>query len=190
MIKVVIFDCFGVLAEDGWLPFKRKYIGDNEQLAQEIADLGKQNEYGLLSNDELAETVAARLKIDRSIYDAAVGHSVPNDELFAYIATTLKPRYKIGVLSNANFDVVGQLFAAEQAALIDASVLSYEAKLIKPDERAYDLIAKRLGVTPDECVFVDDIERYCVAAEASGMQAILYRDTQQIIAQLANILSL
>ena len=38
--KAIIFDCFGVLAEDGWLPFKRKYIGDNLELMQTISDLG------------------------------------------------------------------------------------------------------------------------------------------------------
>ena len=85
MIKAVIFDCFGVLAEDAWLPFKRQYIGDNMQLAEQVSDLGKQNEYGMISNDEYFAATAKLIGAEERLLRDAVGHQVPNRELFDYI---------------------------------------------------------------------------------------------------------
>lgn len=188
MIRAVIFDCFGVLAEDGWLPFKRQYIGGNTQLATEVADLGKQNEYGMLDNYAFIKQASARIGIDENILRSAVGRQTPNQELFDFIRNELKPAYKIGLLSNANYDVTKELFTPEQAQLFDASVLSYECRMVKPDERMFELITTRLGVAPEECVYVDDLERYSAAAELFGMRAVVYESPQQCKAEIRKLL--
>lgn len=175
MIKAIIFDCFGVLAEDGWLPFKRKYIGDNTELSRQIVDLGKQNEYGMLSNDDYFASAAQLIGVGEPELRNAVGRKVPNVDLFSLISN-FEGRYKIGLLTNANYDVMHNLFEPSQADLIDASVMSFESRLVKPDPRAYQLIASRLGVNIDECLYVDDIERYCMAAEDQGMKSVHYTD--------------
>ncbi len=180
MIKAIIFDCFGVLAEDAWLPFKREHVGDDVQLAKEIVNLGKQNEYGVISNDSYYTQAAELMGVEEQQLRTILGRQVPNEELFAYIRSELKPKYKIGLLSNANYDVVHELFTPDQAELFDASVLSFESVLVKPDERMFQLVADRLGVLPEECLFIDDVERYCVAAEEFGMRSVLYQSVEQI----------
>jgi HAD superfamily hydrolase (TIGR01509 family) len=62
----------------------------------------------------------------------------------------------------------------EQIALFDAIALSYEIGTIKPDIRAYDTIARRLAVTPSNCLMVDDQKLYCEGAIKAGMQALHY----------------
>ena len=188
MIRAIIFDCFGVLAEDGWMPIKRKYIGDNIAVAQEVSDLGKQNEYGMIDNETHLHKMAAVMGIDTEELRVALGKKVPNEELFAYVATELKPEYRIGLMSNANFNVMTDLFTKEQEALFDASVMSFESRLIKPDERMFRLMANRLGVEFNECVFVDDQERYCNVAEDIGMSGIWYQSFDQFKSELAPIL--
>lgn len=188
MYEAIIFDCFGVLAEDGWMPLKRKYVGDNKPLAQAIADLGKQNEFGMIDNGSHNRKVAELMGIDESILSAALGRRVPNEELFDFIKQKLKKTYRIGLLSNANFNVLADLFRPEQAGLIDASVMSYESRLIKPDERMFRLMADRLDADINQCIFVDDQERYCVAAENYGMRSIWYQDFGQFKAELTAIL--
>lgn len=188
MIRAIVFDCFGVLAEDGWLPFKRKYIANNQELADQITDLGKQNDYGMIGNSDYFKNAAEVIGVPEAELRAAVGKRVPNEELFAYISTELKPTYKIGLLSNANYDVVTDLFTIEQAEMFDASVMSYEARLVKPDPRMFELMARRLGVELDEYVFIDDVERYCVAAEALGVTSVLYSDPEQLQKQLKALL--
>lgn len=186
--KAIIFDCFGVLAEDGWLPIKRTYIGDNTQLAQEVADLGKQNEYGLIDNETHLHQMAEIMHIDPEELRIALGKKVPNVELFDYIEKVLKPRYKIGLLTNANFNVLSELFTTEQAQVFDASVMSYESRLIKPDKRMFELMASRLNIEMNQCVFVDDVERYSVAAESYGMRAVYYQNPKQCISELTALL--
>ncbi|MDQ3064980.1 MAG: HAD-IA family hydrolase [bacterium] len=189
MIQAIIFDCFGVLAEDGWLPFKRRYIGDNQELAQQAADLGKQNEFGMINNDEYYQQAAQLLGVEESVLRGALGKRVANDELFEFIEKELKPKYKIGMLSNANYDVLGELFTPMQASVFDASVMSFKDKLIKPDLRMFELMATRLDVEMEECVMIDDVERYCVAAEEAGMSSVVYKNPTQATQDLLQILS-
>lgn len=189
MIKAIVFDCFGVLAEDGWLPLKRKYIGDDLELAEKVAELGRQNEYGLLDNETHLQAMAAAMKIDAEELRRALDVRVPNEDLFEYIESNLKQHYKIGMMSNANFNVLTDLFTHEQASIFDASVMSYESKLIKPDQRMFELAAERLKVELEECVFVDDVERYCMAAESYGAKAICYKDFDQFKSELTDMLN-
>lgn len=115
------------------------------------------------------------------------GHGA-NEELFAFIKNNLKPHYQIGLLSNVGSDMLGDLFSDEQLKLIDEKVLSYQIGTVKPDPFAYETTALRLGVTCDECVFVDDIERFCTAAEDVGMKSIVHTNTAQTIAKLKELL--
>ncbi len=188
MIRAIVFDCYGVLAEDGWLPFKRKYIGNDKERAQALADLGKQNDYGMITNNEYFAQAAAVAGVDEQLLRDAVGRRVPNTELFEFIKNELKPKYKIGLLSNANYNVMRELFTPEQAELFDASVLSYESKMVKPDPRMFRLMADRLGVQPEECIFIDDVERYCVAADEVGIRSVVYVSPQQAVQELSAIL--
>ena len=44
--------------------------------------------------------------------------------------------------------------------------------IMKPDPAAYRLIAERLGVTPEECVFIDDQPVNLAGADAVGMRTV------------------
>lgn len=106
------------------------------------------------------------------------GRFVVDEQLLSYIKNELKSRCKLGLLSNAGprsykmEDGVGE----EGWGLFDDKVLSYEVGLVKPDPEIYRLAASRLGVKPDECVFVDDGEHNVLAAEEVGMRGVVYRD--------------
>jgi epoxide hydrolase-like predicted phosphatase len=54
----------------------------------------------------------------------------------------------------------------------------------KPDPEIYELTLQRLGLPAGACVFVDDIEVNCTAAEALGMRAVWFRETDQAIAEI------
>jgi FMN phosphatase YigB (HAD superfamily) len=158
-------------------------------MAQEVADLGKQNEFGMIDNETHLHKMAEVIGIDPEELRRALGVRVPNEEMFSFITEQLKPKYKIGLMSNANFNVLEELFTEEQAVLFDASVMSYESRLIKPDVRMFDLMASRLGVERQECVFIDDQERYANAAEDIGMCGICYQSPEQFKSELLAILT-
>jgi HAD superfamily hydrolase (TIGR01549 family) len=123
--------------------------------------------------------VAKLAEVPASEAREAIESNVADETLFDYISKHLKPHYKIGILSNAGANWLNDLFTPEQVALFDATALSYETGVVKPHDGAYAAIAERLGVEPDECVFIDDQEKYVTAAREFGMSAIWYRDFDQ-----------
>lgn len=111
-----------------------------------------------------------------------------NETLFEFIRDELKQRYKIGMLSNAGGNVLDMLFEPWQVQLFDEVVLSYQTGMVKPDPGIYELTAHRLGVSTDECIFVDDIQRYCDAAIDMGMKAIWHQDTAETIKKIKELI--
>ena len=74
--------------------------------------------------------------------------------------------------------------------LFDAVVISAEVGMRKPEERIFQHAAGLLGVDPQECVFIDDIEANVVAAEALGMTGLWHTDSADTAARLTALLNL
>ncbi len=183
MIKAVIFDCFGVLVGDGWHPFKKRYFADEPEKDAEASRLNVLSNKGLLSYTDFLEGVGKLAGISAYQVMKELNQNPPNTQLFDYIRT-LKPNYKIGMLSNAAENWLSTLVGKENEALFDAVVLSYDIGHNKPSPEAYQKAARALGVNVDECVFIDDIESYVVAAEHAGMKGVLYRTPEDTIADI------
>ncbi|HEX4774041.1 MAG TPA: HAD-IA family hydrolase [Candidatus Saccharimonadales bacterium] len=189
MIKAIIFDCFGVLATEAWVPFKAKYFGKDPNLYEEASNLGRQANSGLISFDEVIERVSAMASMTPDKARRIIRQNVPNEPLFDYISNELKPLYKLGFLSNVADDYMRQIFTPEQLGLFDAVTLSYKTGYIKPLTQAYTIVADRLGVTPAECVLVDDKEVNVTGAREAGMQAVLYQSLNKFKTELEKILA-
>jgi putative hydrolase of the HAD superfamily len=59
----------------------------------------------------------------------------------------------------------------------------------KPDREIYDLTLERMGgLTPKECLFIDDTDVNCDAARELGMSTVHYRDNEQAIPEVRAIL--
>jgi len=69
--------------------------------------------------------------------------------------------------------------------MFDTVVISGEVGLRKPEPEIYLLTADRLGVSPEHCVFVDDLGPNVRAAEQVGMTGIRHVDPARTIAELA-----
>jgi len=188
MIRAIIFDCFGVLTTDGWLPFKAKYFGHDPALFDQAGALNSQTNIGVVSYTDFLTAISEMSAKSPGEVDREISNNVPNAELFAYIKQ-LNASYKIGMLSNASDDWMSDLFEPSQTALFDVIALSYEMKFTKPMAEAYATVAERLNVEVDECVFIDDQERYITGAQEAGMQAIWYKDFAQLKAELSQLLA-
>jgi len=112
-----------------------------------------------------------------------------NIQLVEYILE-LKKKYKIGMISNVATNWVRDyLLTEEEQKLFDVMIFSFEVGTTKPDPRIYEDTIQKLSVEAKECVFIDDVERYCEGARAVGMQAILYEDFDQMKIDLEKLLS-
>lgn len=189
MIKAVVFDCFGVLTNDGWLGFKAHYLHD-ETVRDEAMALNHQADSGHISQEKFEQELARLAGVDEATVKRVVDGHTPNNELFDYIGETLKPRYAIGLLSNVSADYTAELFTPQQNALFDAKTFSYELGVVKPHHAMYESIAAKLDALPEECVFIDDREVFVTGAKEVGMQAIWYKDNQQLRDDLKALLNL
>ena len=54
----------------------------------------------------------------------------------------------------------------------------------KPEARIYEMTVERLGLVPEACLFVDDLEVNCDGARESGLRPVHFRDNEQAIGEI------
>jgi putative hydrolase of the HAD superfamily len=102
----------------------------------------------------------------------------------------LRPPYKISILSNADLSLEERIeHTLKLHHLFDDIISSAVVGLAKPDERIYRLASERLQLPPEECVFIDDLDRNVDAARAIGMSAVHFRvhEGDRLADQLAEL---
>lgn len=91
-----------------------------------------------------------------------------------------------GLISNSvGSDIYAKAVLDE---LFDAIVISGEVGLHKPQPEIFLLGAERVGLPPEQCVFVDDLRENCAGAEAVGMTAVLHRGPERTLPELERLL--
>jgi putative hydrolase of the HAD superfamily len=163
----------------------------------------------LISVDDGAKGVLVDLErgaIRQPEFEAQVADflSVPRAGLLRRIMADLRPNepmlkaceilrghgIKAGVLSNSwgtePFDPYGPWCLERN---FDSVVISHRVGLRKPDPRIFELAAQGLGLTSEECVYVDDIALYLEPAREMGMRVVHHTDAAVTIRELETIFS-
>jgi FMN phosphatase YigB (HAD superfamily) len=188
MITTIIFDCFGVLTTDGWLPLKRELFGNEGESYEAATELNRQFNAGSLNYAGFTAKIASLSGMDEVDVRSRLETNIPNEPLLAYIENQLAGTYKIGMLSNAGTDRPKHLFTEAQIKLFDAIALSHETGFNKPELGAYQIIAKRLESPPKECLFIDDQPSFCHGAGEAGMRTLCFDDETTLIKRLQELL--
>lgn len=90
-----------------------------------------------------------------------------------------------GLLSNS----WGGGYPAELLSeLFDAVVISSEVGMRKPEPRIFLHAAGLLGLRPDQCVFIDDIQANIDAAQELGFTGVLHAEADDTAARVAGLL--
>lgn len=186
MIQALIFDYFGVIrpTDNGVRAAYRRLGGDVAADEAFIADVTTAGNLGFI--DDANRQLAERLGVSLERWQQEMGAQNNDTELLDYIAATHKAgQYKTGLLSNASAHMVSVIFdPAEVGKYFDATLVSGDVGLAKPEPDFYRLMAKKLGVAPEECVMVDDRAEYCRGAERAGMKTIEYHHFAQFLTEL------
>lgn len=189
MIRAIIFDCFGVLVTSSYEPFKANYLHNDPELIDKFMSVENRSSRGEISLEEAEKEFAEIAGISFQKTADILTDNPRNPILLRYIEQELKSKYKIAMLSNVADDRIGELFTDDDVELFDDMVLSFQVGLAKPNTEIFKLAAERLGLSPDECVFVDDNQGYCMGAESVGMKSICYNNFPQMRKQLEHLLS-
>lgn len=198
-IRAVIFDLGGVLVRTTD-PAPRARLA--ERLGLSPAELSRiifdeesayQATLGAITTQEHWEAVRRKLGLSPEEFPDVPaefwGGDTLDQDLVDYLRA-LRPRYKTALLSNA-WDDLRQVLE-EHWKITDAFdevFISAEVGLLKPDPRIYRLALERLGVAPQEAVFVDDFPENVAGARAVGMHAIQFRDSGQARAEVEAVLN-
>lgn len=113
-----------------------------------------------------------------------------DQELMTFIRS-LRPDFKTGLISNAWPDLreaMEQLWHIADA--FDEIVISAEVGIVKPDARIYHLALDRLGVEPEQAIFVDDFPENVAGAKNVGIHAIRFQSTDQVLSEIGSLLNL
>lgn len=188
MIRAIIFDCFGVLASEGWLAFVANNFSHDDQAAVRANDAMKAMSLGYISPAEFLTTISELSGKTPAAIREHLYHNLPDEALFSFIKRH-KAQYKYGVLSNISVGRLETIFSKEQLALFADKALSYEIGVAKPDPNAYFIAAERLGVLPEECLFVDDQAKNVRAAQQLGMKGVVYENFPQFKNDATKLLS-
>jgi putative hydrolase of the HAD superfamily len=73
--------------------------------------------------------------------------------------------------------------------LFDDVVISAEVGMRKPEERIFRLAVGRLDLSPQECVFVDDVEGNILAAQALGFRTVHHQSPAATRKELLGLLA-
>ncbi|WP_354697882.1 HAD-superfamily hydrolase [Paraconexibacter sp. AEG42_29] len=154
-------------------------------------------ECGRIAEDRFLEILGAQLSadLDRTVdlsrfsehYFAGLE---VNTAMVAALADARAAGYRMGLLTN-NVVEWGPRWrpTIPVEELFDDVVDSAYVGTRKPDPAIYVLAYERLGVTPQECVFVDDFAHNCEAASELGMTTVWLQDPDAAVAELRELLA-
>jgi epoxide hydrolase-like predicted phosphatase len=111
-----------------------------------------------------------------------------DEELYSF-TMQLKPRYQIGLLSNAYPETRASLARRfpHFFNMFDVTIFSADVGIAKPDPEIYHLVLEGLGVEARSAVFVDDFIENVEGARAVGMHAIHFRNSRQVQDELKEL---
>ena len=169
MIKNIIFDVGNVIWKGNSKSIinyiKINSLDDKEKIATFFEGFRKLD----LGEETIEEHYERWKKINNlnSIYDEKYKnqlikyyeHREFNTEIINLINKLKENNYKIYVLSNNNKKAMDYLKKCEETKNIDGWVISYEYKLVKPDENFYKILFNKYNLKPEECFLVDDKEK-------------------------------
>jgi len=154
---------------------------------------GTKAQIGELSQDEIWDYVRGELNLAPDDYPDLRERFFAGDVLDTHLVDfirSLKPHYKIGIISNAWSQIAESLVEWGIRDAFDMVVGSGDVGIMKPDPRIYQIALERLSVEPEEAVFVDDFIENVQGARSLGMQAVYFQNRAQTVQELEQLLGL
>ena len=186
-MKVIYFDCFGVLSSPILVNIFEKYISDEAE-RQTWVDKLTDLDLGTLSENDLIRQLSERTGATENDIWVDINKTPKlNRELLDYIKTDLKSDYTIGLLTNITTTIIYRIMS-EQLPLFNITLISSELGLVKPDPRIFQVAIEKAGVDPSEILFIDDREENVLAAQALGINGIVYTDFTLLRQELSKYL--
>lgn len=191
MIKVIIFDYAGVLSlrETRKTTFVQEYAKKYGIKAKEFIEITdkvwQRAKVSEVPSIEYWQSIANLAGIEWQQARKDLIDSFGWNDATLALAKQLKKKYRMAILSNQIEDWFESIISKHNLRdIFEVIITSYDAHLPKPDKRIFILLLEKLGVEPEECVFIDDEEKNIKTAIELGMHAIQFKDINQLKEEL------
>ena len=145
---------------------------------------------GRIDANTLANRIARRIGITvgeaRFAIDAVVDELTPLAGSVALLRRLHARGHGLFFLSNMPLSYAKRLESRNDFfGLFRSGLFSSRVGLVKPEPAIFELAVATYAVDPLETVFIDDVEKNLVAANAFGWRGILFRDASQCERELS-----
>uniref|UniRef100_A0A914KKE7 Uncharacterized protein n=1 Tax=Meloidogyne incognita TaxID=6306 RepID=A0A914KKE7_MELIC len=194
--RAVLFDVGGVIVE---YKDREKYV-KTLKMVEESPELFKfleEFERGLITPADIKPEYLSLLGVDPKVElkDSLVVKGVGEKNPFverAIEAIYNSGNFTLGILTNNGFWRKEQsTFIIEPDPRFNFVIESCRVGHRKPDASFFEIAMKQMNLLASECVFIDDLEKNCLGAEAVGMTSIWLKDgnSMEAIEELEKILN-
>ena len=202
MIRAVISDFGGVLTT----PLVRSFLAMQEESGFTVEELGRamaklaqaDGEHPLyrLEKGEITESeflsalegaFGGDVRLER-FGERYFEHLHPNEEMIELMRRLRERGLRMALLTNnvREWEPLWRAKLPDIDEIFEVVVDSAFVGMRKPEPEIYELTVERLGdgVVAADCLFIDDNDVNCDAAEALGMTVVHYRDNDQAIPEI------
>jgi len=203
MIKAIIFDLGSVLVGVEWRVIYKKIAQElniSEEKVQEIKrpllkkwSAGKINEEKFWKEFEKEANIKINRKFTKDLWFWTYRDNTKDIYKSWEILTELKSRkFNLALITNT---IPPHIQANQKAGRISklkdlgfkVLVMSCKVGACKPDPQIYKITLKKLNLSAEECVFVDDILDNIEGAKKLGMQGIHFQTPEKLRKDLIKI---
>ena len=195
MIKWLVFDLNGVLFNHGTLAarekYHKKYQLSDEAIKEHTTDsggLGRHYRLGRISPETKWTETATIWQVKDSwhnLYKTWLNATQLDPKTYQLLKQIkASGRYHLAVMSNIDqgrFEKHNQKYHLKD--LFEVTLLSFEDKVLKPDENAFDLLAERCQLGEDhrdQAVLIDDKKVNIEGANKYKFQGLLFQDIARL----------
>ncbi len=198
-MRNIIFDLGGVVLD--WNPdliLEKFYTNVDTRVAMKVALFQHpdwlQMDRGMLTEPELFTRLERRTGRPaaelRELFDAVRNSLLPKPHTVALLERLARGRVPLYCLSNMPASTFAYLRDRHAFwPIFRGVVISGEIKMMKPEREIFEYLLDRFDLAPAETVFVDDHQPNIEAAQAIGLQTVLFRDAQQCELELQPLLA-
>ncbi|MFC1900712.1 HAD family hydrolase [Chloroflexota bacterium] len=202
--EAVIFDLFGTLVNNIPYSEQRKLFVEvgtilkapGEEVFRLWSDIWELRGNGFFqSTRETLDYICNKLEIsapDTKLEYAVQMHCdyierqvIPYANALGVLTRLKSEGYKTGLITDCSAGTVNHWEKIPLSHLIDAPVFSCSERVMKPNARIYLLVSERLGVEPQNCLYIGDggSQELTGAAEV-GMHPVLIRHPDEVSSEI------
>ncbi|MCC7552452.1 HAD-IA family hydrolase [Candidatus Micrarchaeota archaeon] len=145
---------------------------------------------GKITINEFGKTIKTKFNLDINVIEKwkeAYLQVMPINYELLELVDKLKYDYKIGIISNLpklHFEINKE---RDIFSHFDFAVLSCDVGFIKPQKEIFDLAIKKLNLTTEDCIFIDDRTEHLETPLKMGFQVINFKNNNQFIEELEKL---